>query len=72
MVVIASTAAVYGIGDEPCRETDIPRPLDIYGVSKHTCEQLAQLYVADTGAACIAVRIFMFEAGIMAASAFRS
>jgi len=58
MVVIASTAAVYDICDEPCRETDIPRPLDIYGVSKHTCEQLAQLYTAGTGAPCIAARIF--------------
>ncbi len=57
-VVIASTAAVYGIGDEPCLETDIPGPLDIYGVSKHTCEQLGQLYVADTGTPCTAARIF--------------
>jgi UDP-glucose 4-epimerase len=58
MVAIASTAAVYGIGDEPCRETDRPGPLDIYGISKHTCEQLAWLYSADTGAPCIAARIF--------------
>jgi len=58
MLVVASSAAVYDICDEPCRETDIPRPLDIYGVSKHTCEQLGQLYSADTGAPCIAARIF--------------
>lgn len=58
MVVIASTAAVYDICDGPCRETDVPRPLDIYGVSKHTCEQLARLYTADTEAPCIAMRIF--------------
>jgi len=58
IVVIASSAAVYGICDEPCRETDVPRPVDIYGVSKHTCEQLAQLYAAQTGAPCIAARIF--------------
>jgi len=58
MVVIASTAAVYGIGDEPCVETDTPGPLDIYGISKHTCEQLAWLYSSDTGAPCIAARIF--------------
>ena len=58
MVVIASTAAVYGICDEPCRETDIPDPMDIYGISKHTCEQLARLYSADTGAPSIAARIF--------------
>ncbi|MBN1506427.1 MAG: NAD(P)-dependent oxidoreductase [Sedimentisphaerales bacterium] len=58
MVVIASTAAVYGIGDEPCRETDAPGPLDIYGISKRTCERLAWLYSADTEAPCIAARIF--------------
>jgi UDP-glucose 4-epimerase len=58
MAVVASTAAVYGVGDEPCRETDAPKPLDIYGISKHTCEQLAWLYSADTGAPCIAARIF--------------
>jgi UDP-glucose 4-epimerase len=58
MVVIASTAAVYGICDAPCRETDTPGPLDIYGVSKYTCEQLARLYSEDTGASCIAARIF--------------
>jgi len=58
MVVVASTAAVYGICDEPCRETDIPGPLDIYGISKHVCEQLAWLYSSDTGAPCIAARIF--------------
>jgi UDP-glucose 4-epimerase len=58
MVVIASTAAVYGICDEPCRETDTPGPLDIYGISKHSCEELAWLYNADTGSPCIAARIF--------------
>jgi len=58
MVVIASTAAVYGISDKPYRETDIPQPLDIYGVSKYTCEQLTQLYAAQTEAPCIAARIF--------------
>jgi UDP-glucose 4-epimerase len=57
-VVIASTAAVYGIGDTPCAETDAPAPLDIYGISKHTCEQLAWLYSAGTGAPSIAARIF--------------
>lgn len=58
MVVVASSAAVYDICDGLCRETDIPRPMDIYGVSKHTCEQLAQLYTAETGKPCIAARIF--------------
>ncbi|MCP4609793.1 MAG: NAD-dependent epimerase/dehydratase family protein [Planctomycetes bacterium] len=58
MVVVASTAAVYGIGDKPCKEMDSPDPLDIYGISKNTCEQLARLYSSDTGAPCISARIF--------------
>ncbi len=58
MVVIASTAAVYGISDEPNLETDIPAPLDIYGISKYTCEYLGQLYSANTEQPCIAARIF--------------
>ena len=58
MVVVASTAAVYGIYDKPCVETDTPEPIDIYGISKHTCEQMAWLYSSDTGAPCIAARIF--------------
>lgn len=58
MVMVASTAAVYGISDQPCLETDVPDPLDIYGISKQTCEQLAWLYSADTEAPCIATRIF--------------
>jgi UDP-glucose 4-epimerase len=58
MVVVASTAAVYGIGDEPYSETDRPEPIDIYGISKYTCEQLAKLYTANTGAPSIAARLF--------------
>jgi UDP-glucose 4-epimerase len=58
MTVIASTAAVYDICDEPCRETDTSRPSDIYGVSKYADEHLAQLYVTQTGAPCVAARIF--------------
>jgi UDP-glucose 4-epimerase len=58
MVVVASTAAVYDICDVPCRETDIPLPLDIYGISKLTCEHLARLYTAQTEMPCNAARIF--------------
>ncbi len=58
MVVVASTAAVYDICDEPCQETDIPLPLDIYGISKLTCEHLARLYAAQTEMPCNSARIF--------------
>jgi UDP-glucose 4-epimerase len=58
MIVVASTAAVYGISDFPCKETEQPAPLDIYGISKYSCELLAQQYTRDTGGPCIAARIF--------------
>ncbi len=58
MVVIASTTAVYPICESSNRETDAPGPLDIYGVTKRCNEDLGRLYVAETGAPCIAARIF--------------
>ena len=57
MIVIASSAAVYDICDQPCRETDAVNPLDIYGISKYADEHLARRYVGQTGAGCTAVRI---------------
>jgi UDP-glucose 4-epimerase len=58
MVVIASSAAVYGISDEPNRETEPPLPMDIYGTTKRCDEDLGRLYSAQTQAPCIAARIF--------------
>ena len=58
MTVVASTAAVYPIRDEPHRERDEVGPLDIYGASKRACEDLAQLYVSQTSAPCVCARIF--------------
>ena len=36
----ASTAAVYGISESPHRETEMPDPLDIYGVTKAAGEKI--------------------------------
>jgi len=37
----ASTAAVYGISDHPHQETQLPDPLDVYGVTKAAGEKIA-------------------------------
>jgi len=58
MVVIASTAAVYGIKDAAHVETEVPEPLDVYGTSKRACEDLGRIYCAETDLPCTAVRIF--------------
>jgi len=57
-VVVASTAAVYPVTDQPNRETDPVGPVDIYGITKYTCELLAELYVRQTSRPCTAARIF--------------
>ncbi|GMV97543.1 MAG: NAD(P)-dependent oxidoreductase [Phycisphaerae bacterium] len=58
MVVVASSAAVYPVSDRAHVESDAPGPLDVYGVSKLCCEELARLYAAETGRPCLAARIF--------------
>lgn len=47
-VVIASTIAVYSARNEaPYRETEVPQPLNAYGLSKLMAEQYANLYARD-------------------------
>lgn len=43
-VVYASSAAVYGDGGVPMRESAQPRPLNIYAFSKHVMEQVARRF----------------------------
>ena len=38
-LVFTSSMAVYGHGEPPFRESDIPSPTDPYGVAKYACEQ---------------------------------
>jgi UDP-glucose 4-epimerase len=47
-VVLASTIAVYSAGNEvPFRETEVPQPLNAYGLSKLMGEQVASLHARD-------------------------
>lgn len=48
-VVYASSAAVYGITDARCAETNPLRPANIYGVSKMESEEAAAEYVRKGG-----------------------
>ncbi len=45
-VVYASSAATYGKGKVPMRETDTPAPANIYGESKVEMERVAKAFVA--------------------------
>jgi UDP-glucose 4-epimerase len=42
-LIFTSTMAVYGHGNTPFDETDIPAPIDPYGVAKFACEQDIQI-----------------------------
>jgi UDP-glucose 4-epimerase len=54
----ASTAAVYPIDDEPVSEDHILLPLDIYGLSKLTGEQLCNRFYLETNIDTIVCRFF--------------
>ncbi len=56
-VVYASSAAVYGITESRCSETNLLKPANIYGVSKLEAEQAAAEYVRK-GARLAGVRFF--------------
>ncbi|HKP16868.1 MAG TPA: NAD-dependent epimerase/dehydratase family protein [Gaiellaceae bacterium] len=58
-VVWASSSSVYGDASEyPCREgATPPAPRSPYGVTKHTCEQLAEVYRAQ-GLEAVGLRYF--------------
>ena len=57
-VFFASTAAVYPIYDEPLKEDHILQPMDIYGLSKLTCEELLKKFYIETGIDTIVCRFF--------------
>ena len=58
-VLVASTAAVYPISNDPNveAETEIA-PIDIYGLSKMFVESLCQKFVRETGVDAIILRLF--------------
>lgn len=58
-VVYASSSSVYGeAGEFPCREDTTPtRPRSPYGVTKRTCEKLAEIY-RGLGLQAVGLRFF--------------
>lgn len=57
-VVMASSAAVYPIQDEACREDGLTGPTDIYGATKVALEALGQSFAAETGVPVTSARFF--------------
>jgi UDP-glucose 4-epimerase len=57
--VYASSSSVYGDDTPlPMRETAVPVPLSPYGVTKLAAEHLCNLYFANHGVPCVALRYF--------------
>jgi UDP-glucose 4-epimerase len=56
--LFASTAAVYPIIDEAITEDSEKKPMDIYGLSKLTGEELSQKFYNETNIATIICRFF--------------
>lgn len=57
--VYASSSSVYGDAETyPCLETDRPRPVSPYGVTKLAAEHLTTLYATNFGLASVSLRYF--------------
>ena len=57
-VVFSSTAAIYGLTDKVCVETDTPDPLNPYSVSKLAGEYLMKMYNDMYGIQTVSLRYF--------------
>jgi UDP-glucose 4-epimerase len=57
-LVYASSSSVYGDARLPMRETERPRPVSPYGVTKLAAEHLCYLYHVNYGVATVALRYF--------------
>ena len=57
-VVFSSTAAIYGLTDKVCVETDTPDPLNPYSVSKLAGEYLMKMYNDLYGIKTVSLRYF--------------
>ncbi len=58
-LVYASSSSVYGDDAEiPMRETEVPRPVSPYGVTKLAAEQLCHLYSVNHGVPATSLRYF--------------
>lgn len=56
--VFASTAAVYGPKDQPHREDDEVAPMDVYGYTKASAEDLVRYFAAKRDLEAVIVRLF--------------
>lgn len=58
-VVYASSAAIYGDnGALPLKETEIPRPISVYGMDKYVSEREAEIAHARFGVNSVGLRFF--------------
>jgi UDP-glucose 4-epimerase len=57
-VIFSSTAAIYGLTDKVCLETDNPDPLNPYSVSKLSGEHLMKMYYDLYGLKTVTLRYF--------------
>ena len=58
-IVYASSSSVYGDADRyPTEESDLPRPLSPYGVTKLAAEHLMSLYARNFGLNTVSLRYF--------------
>jgi UDP-glucose 4-epimerase len=57
-VVFSSTAAIYGLTDKMCLETDTPDPLNPYSVSKLSGEYLMKMYYDLYNVQTVTLRYF--------------
>ena len=57
-VIFSSTAAIYGLTDKVCVETDTPDPLNPYSVSKLAGERLMKMYHDLYGIQTVSLRYF--------------
>jgi nucleoside-diphosphate-sugar epimerase len=66
-VVLSSSTSVYGHALEPrdaavwVDEALVPRPRDVYDVTKLAAEQLCRLFGTETGAAVVCIRVSRFS-----------
>jgi nucleoside-diphosphate-sugar epimerase len=57
-IIYPSSGSVYGNASPPQREDSIPKPVNLYGIAKLTCERIADYYSRIKGVRSIGLRIF--------------
>jgi UDP-glucose 4-epimerase len=57
-VVYPSSGSVYGEVPPPQSEDAVPKPVNLYGIAKLTCERIADYYSRSRGIKSVGLRIF--------------